>query len=142
MKTTKSAKSETIERKWHVIDARGKVLGRLATRVAGLLTGKGKACFTPHVDCGDHVIVINAEHIQVTGKKMTDKMYHRHTGYLGHLKTIDLGTRMKEHPEGVIRDAVRGMVPKSRLGSQIMGKLKVYKGQEHPHAGQQPEAAE
>lgn len=142
MKTTKSAKAESIERKFYVIDARDKVLGRLATRIAGLLSGKGKACFTPHVDCGDHVIVVNAEHIRVTGQKLTDKMYHRHTGYLGHLKTASLGTRLKEKPEDVIRDAVKGMIPKNRLGSKIMSKLKVYRGQEHPHAGQQPEAAE
>jgi large subunit ribosomal protein L13 len=139
VKTTVSAKASELTRKWYVIDAEGKVLGRLATKAAWLLTGKGKPIYTPHVDCGDHVIVVNAEKVKVTGKKMTDKLYRHHTGYLGSLKEVSLGKMLEEKPEEVIREAVHGMVPKTKLGKQIMTKLKVYRGPEHPHSGQKPE---
>lgn len=136
---TYSAKASEIDRKWYIIDAQGEILGRLATRAARMLTGKDKPIYSPHVDCGDHVIVINAEKINVTGKKMKDKIYYRHTGYLGHLKETNLEKLLKEKPEKVIYKAIYGMVPKTKLGRQIMGKLRVYKGPDHPHAGQKPE---
>lgn len=136
---TKATKSKEIERAWFVIDAEGQVLGRLATRVAALLMGKGKTYFTRHLDCGDHVIVVNAEKIKVTGNKLTDKVYYRHTGYVGGIKSITLEKQLQEKPERVIRDAVYGMVPKGKLGRQIMTKLKVYRGGEHPHEAQLPQ---
>jgi large subunit ribosomal protein L13 len=137
-KKTYSAKETELERKWFVIDASGKTLGRLATRVAWLLSGKGKPLYTPHVDCGDHVIIVNASKVKVTGNKMQDKIYYHHTGYLGHLKSATLGKVMSETPERAIESAVHGMVSKSKLGRQIMSKLKVYRGAEHRHAAQNP----
>jgi large subunit ribosomal protein L13 len=137
---SKIAKKETLTRKWFVVDAEGKVLGRLATRVARLITGKGKPEWTPHVDCGDHVVVINAEKVRVTGRKLEQKVYRHHTGYLGGLKEITLQKQLADHPERVIEDAVQGMVPKGRLGRQMVTKLKVYRGAEHPHAAQKPES--
>ena len=129
-----------MQKKWHVVDADGKVLGRLATRVAKLLTGKDKPVYTPFLDTGDHVVIINAEKVRLTGKKLDDKMYRRHTGYPGGLREITAGDLMAKHPEQVIRTAVLGMLPKSKLGKAMGKKLKVYKGSQHPHAAQKPEA--
>jgi large subunit ribosomal protein L13 len=129
-----------MQKKWHVVDAEGKVLGRLATRVAKLLTGKDKPVYTPFLDTGDHVVIINAEKVRLTGKKLKDKMYRRHTGYPGGLREIAAGDLMAKHPEQVIREAVFGMLPKSKLGKAMGKKLKVYKGSQHPHAAQKPEA--
>ncbi|HWR96961.1 MAG TPA: 50S ribosomal protein L13 [Candidatus Methanoperedens sp.] len=137
---SKMAKKETLERKWFVVDADGKVLGRLATRVARLIMGKGKPDWSPHVDCGDHVVVVNASKIKVTGRKLTDKIYRHHTGYPGGLKEITLEKQLAKKPEKVIQDAVHGMIPKGRLGRQMFTKLKVYAGAEHPHAAQKPQA--
>ncbi len=139
MKVTASAKAADIQRKWYVLDAQDQVLGRLATKAAQLLTGKGKPIYTPHVDCGDHVIVVNADKIRVTGKKATDKIYYHHTGYMGHLKAAPLKKVLRETPERVIQSAIQGMVPKSRLGRKMLAKLKVYRGPNHPHKGQMPE---
>lgn len=137
---TKLAKKETMERKWFVVDAEGKVLGRLATRVARLIMGRGKTDWTPHCDCGDHVVVVNAEKVRVTGRKLEQKMYRRHTGYPGGMKEIALGKQLIQKPERVIEDAVKGMCPKGILGRQMVTKLKVYRGPEHPHAAQKPES--
>jgi len=137
---SKMAKKETQERVWYVIDASDKILGRLATRVANILTGKNKAEWTPHTDCGDHVVVINAAKVKVTGRKLDQKVYRRHTGYPGGLKTITLGKQLAEKPERVIEHAVHGMCPKGILGRQMVTKLKVYGGPEHPHAAQKPQA--
>ena len=137
---SKMAKKETQERVWYVIDATDKVLGRLATRVARIIMGKNKPEWTPHVDCGDHVVVINAAKVRVTGRKLDQKLYHHHTGYPGGLKTITLGKRLIEKPERVIEDAVHGMCPKGILGRHMVTKLKVYGGPDHPHAAQKPQA--
>ena len=134
------AKKEEQQRSWYVVDAQDKVLGRLATRVARLIMGKGKPEWTPHVDCGDHVVVINAAKVRVTGRKLDQKVYRRHTGYPGGLKEVALGKLLAEKPERVIKDAVHGMVPKGPLGRQMFTKLKVYAGPEHPHAAQKPQA--
>jgi large subunit ribosomal protein L13 len=139
MKTTKFAKKEDINRKWYVIDAKDQVLGRMASRIALYLRGKHKPVFTPNVDTGDFVIVVNADKVKVTGKKLTDKIYYHHTGYVGNVKAKLLNDRMKEEPEKVIVDAVWGMLPKNRLGRQMIKKLKVYRGAEHAHAAQKPE---
>lgn len=136
------AKPEEINRQWHVIDAEGQTLGRLATVVADLLRGKGKPLYTPNVDCGDFVIVINAEKIQVTGKKSTDKLYRHHTGWPGGFRSSTFNKLIGEHPERVMEHAVRGMLPHTRLGRAQYGKLKVYVGAEHPHAAQQPKVFE
>ena len=130
--------SET-ERKWFVVDAQDQVLGRLATRVATILRGKHKATFTPHLDGGDHVIVLNAEKVHLTGRKLRDKMYRWHTGYIGGLREVNAETMLKTHPERVIEWAVQGMLPKNRLGRAMAKKLKVYRGTEHPHQAQRPE---
>jgi len=135
---SKMAKKETQERVWYVIDATDKVLGRLATRVARIIMGKNKPEWTPHVDCGDHVVVINAAKVKVTGRKLDQKVYHRHTGYPGGLKTITLGKQLAEKPERVIEHAVHGMCPKGILGRHMVKKLKVYGGPEHPHTAQKP----
>jgi len=137
---SKMAKKETQERVWYVVDATDKVLGRLATRVARILTGKNKPEWTPHVDCGDHVVVINAAKVKVTGRKLDQKVYRKHTGYPGGLKEITLGKQLALKPERVIEHAVHGMVPKGILGRQMVTKLKVYGGPEHPHAAQKPQA--
>jgi large subunit ribosomal protein L13 len=139
---TISAREQDIQRDWHVIDAQGQTLGRLATRVATLLRGKHKPIFTPHVDCGDYVIVVNAEKIHVTGQKMTQKKYYRHSGYPGGLKEISLRDQLQKFPERVIESAVRGMLPKNRLGRRMFKKLKVYPGPNHPHEAQQPKLME
>jgi large subunit ribosomal protein L13 len=139
MKTTKFAKKEDINRKWYVVDAKDQILGRLSCQIASYLRGKHKPVFTPNVDTGDFVIVVNADKVKVTGKKMTDKMYYRHSGYIGSIKEKALKDRMKEEPENVIMDAVWGMLPKNRLGRAMIKKLKVYRGSEHGHAAQKPE---
>ncbi len=136
---TVSAKPAEVERKWFVVSAHGKVLGRLASRIAAVLRGKHKPCYTPHVDCGDHVIVLDAGGVRLTGNKAEDKMYYWHTGYPGHLRSRSYGELLEREPEEVIRRAVRGMLPKTPLGRQMLRKLKVYAGSEHPHEAQQPE---
>ena len=135
---TYSAKAEDIERKWFIVDANGKTLGRLATVIASVLKGKTKPIYTTHVDTGDFVIVVNAEKVHLTGKKLDQKMYYSHSGFPGGLKTISAGTLMKTKPEDVLMMAVEGMLPKTRLGKQMLTKLKVYAGDKHPHAAQQP----
>ena len=129
----------TRERNWLVVDANGQTLGRLATRIADALRGKTKPEYTPHVDTGDFVVVVNAEKIAVTGNKLADKMYYRFTGYVGNLKSESLGQALQRHPERVIETAVKGMLPKNPLGRAMYRKLKVYKGPDHPHASQQPQ---
>ena len=135
---TFTATPATIKREWCVVDATDKTLGRLATELAHRLRGKHKPEFTPNMDTGDHMIVINAEKIKVTGKKLEDKMYYRHTGYIGNLKSINLGKLMDKHPTRAIEYAVKGMLPKNPLGRAMYRKLHVYAGPEHPHAAQQP----
>ena len=127
-----------IARKWYVVDAEGVVLGRLATRVATILRGKHKPTFTPHLDMGYHVVVVNADKVHLTGRKRTDKLYRWHTGYIGGLKEVTAETMIRTHPERVIEWAVQGMLPKNRLGKAMAKKLKVYRGAAHPHAAQQP----
>ena len=140
MKTmTVSANAQTVKQDWYVVDASGKTLGRLCSELALRLRGKHKPEYTPHVDTGDYLVVINAEKIHVTGNKMQDKKYHRFTGYVGNLKTQSLGQVLDAHPERVIEIAVKGMLPKNTLGRAMYRKLKVYKGSEHPHAAQQPQ---
>jgi large subunit ribosomal protein L13 len=136
---TFSAKSETVQRDWYLVDADGKTLGRLCTEIARRLRGKHKPVYTPHVDTGDYIVVINCEKIHVTGNKLADKKYHRFTGYIGNLKTETLGQALERHPERVIELAVKGMLPKNILGRAMYRKLKVYKGSEHPHTAQQPQ---
>jgi len=135
---TFTATPNTIKRDWCVVDATDKTLGRLATEVASRLRGKHKPEFTQHMDTGDHIVVVNAEKIRVTGNKLSDKMYHHHTGYIGNLKSINLGKQLELHPERVIQAAVKGMLPKNALGRAMYRKLHVYAGPEHPHAAQQP----
>ncbi len=135
---TFTATPKTIQRDWCLVDATDKTLGRLATELARRLRGKHKPEFTPHMDTGDHIVVVNAEKIRVTGNKLADKMYYRHTGYVGNLKSINLGKQLQQHPERVIQSAVKGMLPKNPLGRAMFKKLHVYAGPEHPHAAQQP----
>ena len=139
---TFSAKPETVRHDWFVVDAEGKTLGRLATELARRLRGKHKPEYTPHVDTGDYIIVVNAEKIRVTGNKMKAKMYHHHTGYIGNLKSINLEDLLEKAPERVIQSAVKGMLPKNSLGRQMMRKLRVFAGPEHTHEAQQPQALE
>lgn len=139
---TFNANAQSVERDWCVVDATDKTLGRLAAEVASRLRGKHKPEFTPHVDTGDHIIVVNAEKIKVTGKKLSDKIYYRHTGYIGNLKSISLGEQLEKHPERVIQSAVKGMLPKNPLGRAMFKKLHVYAGPEHPHQAQQPKELE
>jgi large subunit ribosomal protein L13 len=129
-----------IQRQWHVVDAEGQILGRLATRVANLLTGKDKAIFTPFLDTGDHVIVVNADKVRLTGKKLTDKFYRHHTGYPGGLREVSAGVVMARNPERVVQDAIFGMLPKTKLGRAMRKKLRVYRGPHHPHQAQRPSA--
>ena len=136
------AKPAEVERKWYVVDADGKTLGRLASEVASVLRGKNKPTFTPHVDCGDYVIVINAEKVAVTGKKRAEKIYKKHTGYPGGLREITFDKLQQKKPEEIIRHAVKGMLPDGKLGRQMFKKLKVYAGPEHNHAAQKPEKLE
>jgi len=133
-------KVEGLERKWFVIDAKGQVLGKLATKAAVLLTGKHKPVYTPFLDTGDHVIVINAGQVHMSGRKETDKLYRSHSGYVGGLKTTAAGDMRKKHPTRVIEEAVKGMLPKTKLGRAMFQKLKVYAGDTHPHQAQQPQA--
>ncbi len=131
-------RKEDVQREWFIVDATGKTLGRLATEIAKVLMGKHKPTYTPHVDGGDFVVVINAEKVFVTGKKLTDKIYYKHTGYMGHLKETTLKEMLEKKPEEVIRLAVRGMLPKNKLRDKRMKRLKVYAGPEHPHKAQNP----
>ncbi len=140
--STFMAKAQDVQRKWYIVDAEGKTLGRLATEIASILKGKHKPIYTPHVDTGDFVVVINAEKIVVTGNKASQKLYRRHSGYQGGLTEIPYEVMMKKHPERIISIAVRGMIPHNKLGSQMIKKLKVYAGTEHPHTAQQPEVLE
>lgn len=139
---TFSAKPEAVKRDWFVVDAEGKTLGRLATEVASRLRGKHKPEYTPHVDTGDYIVVVNAEKVRVSGRKATDKMYHRHTGYIGGLKSMSFEKLIDHKPEMVIELAVKGMLPKNSLGRTMFRKLKVYAGSEHKHAAQQPQQLE
>jgi large subunit ribosomal protein L13 len=139
---TYSIKAGEIKRRWYVVDAQGKTLGRLATQVARILRGKHKPVFSPHLDVGDHVIIINADKIEVTGKKLDTKRYYRYSGYLGGLKSVVLREQLETHPDRVLIHAIRGMLPKNRLGRAMLKKLKVYRGSQHPHAAQQPEPLE
>jgi len=137
---TFSAKAEDVARDWFVVDASDKTLGRLASEIAHRLRGKHKAEYTPHVDTGDYIVVINAEKVRVTGNKSTDKIYHRHSGYPGGLKSMSFEKLIDRAPERVIQSAVKGMLPRNPLGRAMFKKLKVYAGDEHPHAAQQPQA--
>lgn len=136
------ATPSTIERKWYVVDAEGQTLGRLATTVATVLRGKHKPTYTPHLDTGDYVIVVNADKVKLTGRKETQKMYYRFTGYVGNLKKISYKTMMEKHPDRIIQIAVKGMIPHNVLGRQVLDKLHVYAGSEHPHQAQKPEVLE
>jgi large subunit ribosomal protein L13 len=138
-KYTYSAKASDNEDKWYLVDAEGAVLGRLATQIAARLRGKHNVLFTPHVDTGDSIIVINAEKVNLTGRKWNQKMYYRHSGYIGGLKEISAEKLREKRPEDIIRFAVRGMLPKNRLGRKLYKKLKVYAGDQHPHEAQNPE---
>ncbi len=139
---TFTAKKEEIERDWYVVDAEGQTLGRLASRIAPIIRGKHKPIYTPHLDCGDFVIIINAEKVRVTGRKLDQKLYHRHSGYPGGLKSISLRDQLDRHPERVLQAAIKGMLPKTKLGRQMIKKLKVYAGDSHPHQAQQPKPLE
>ena len=138
MQKTWNAKPGEIERRWYLVDAEGQTLGRLATRIADTLRGKRKPQFTPHIDTGDFVVVVNAEKIAVTGKKLDDKIYYRHSGYPGGLRERTLGEELKRRPTEVLRRAVKGMLPRNRLARRQLTKLKVYAGPEHPHEAQNP----
>ena len=135
---TFSAKKETVTRSWYVVDATDKTLGRLSTEIANRLRGKHKPEYTPHVDTGDYIVVVNAEKVKVTGNKTTDKIYHHHTGYPGGIKSITFDKLIDKVPEMVLEKAVKGMMPKNKLSRAMMSKLKIYAGGEHPHSAQQP----
>jgi large subunit ribosomal protein L13 len=135
---TYTAKPQDIRREWFLVDATDKTLGRLASEVAHRLRGKHKPVYTPHIDTGDHIVVVNAEKIRVTGNKLEQKHYHRHTGYIGNLKSEKLATVLERHPERALQSAVKGMLPRNPLGRAMFRKLHVYAGPEHPHAAQQP----
>ena len=139
---TFSAKSHEVERGWYIVDATGKVLGRVASEIARRLRGKHKPEFTPHVDTGDYIVVVNADKLRVTGNKTKDKLYHRHTGYPGGIYQTSFEKLQQKHPERVLRLAVKGMLPKGPLGYAMIKKMKVYAGGEHPHSAQQPKALE
>lgn len=139
---TFSAKPESVKRDWFVVDATDKTLGRLSTEIARRLRGKHKPEYTPHVDTGDYIVVINAEKIKVTGNKEQDKMYYHHTGYIGHLKSVNLSKLRQTHPERILQAAVKGMMPKNALGRAMLKKLKVYAGEKHEHTAQQPQILE
>ncbi len=142
MKRTYVTKPEDIQRDWYVVDASGRTLGRLASEVAQVVRGKHKPTYSPSIDVGDYVIVVNADKVRVTGRKLDQKMYYRHSGYPGGLKQKSLRRMLEEHPTQVIEHAVRGMLPKNRLGRKMIKKLKVYAGSSHPHQAQQPEPLE
>ena len=139
---TFTQKQAEIERDWYVVDAEGETLGRLASRIAPILKGKHKPIYTPHLDCGDFVIVVNAEKVRVTGRKLDQKFYHRHSGYPGGLRSISLRNQLDKHPERVLQAAIRGMLPKNKLGRRMIKKLTVYAGEAHPHEAQQPKPLE
>jgi large subunit ribosomal protein L13 len=139
---TFTAKKEEIEREWYVVDAEGHTLGRLASTIASILRGKHKPIYTPHLDCGDFVIVVNADKVRVTGRKLDQKFYHHHSGYPGGLSSISLRDQLAKHPERVLQAAVKGMLPKNKLGRKMYKKLKVYAGDSHPHQAQQPKSLE
>ncbi len=139
---TFSAKNHDIDRNWYLVDAQNKTLGRLSTEIASRLRGKHKPIYTPHVDTGDYIVVVNASKIRVTGKKMTDKVYYKHTGYIGNLKSENLETMLEKYPEKVLMKSVRGMLPKNKLGRVMIKKLRVFAGPEHTHIAQQPELLE
>lgn len=136
---TYTVKPEDIKRKWHVVDAEGRTLGRLASRIAVILKGKHKPIYTPYADVGDYVIVVNADKVRVTGRKMLQKMYYRHSGYPGGLKSTNLRDLLQQHPTRALEYAIKGMLPKNRLGRKMFKKLKVYSGSEHPHQAQMPQ---
>jgi len=139
---TFTQKQEEIERDWYVVDAEGETLGRLASRIAPILKGKHKPIYTPHLDCGDFVVIVNAEKVRVTGRKLDQKLYYRHSGYPGGLKSISLRDQLNRYPERVLQAAIRGMLPKNKLGRRMIKKLKVYAGDAHPHEAQQPRPLE
>jgi len=139
---TFTAKKAEIEREWYLVDAEGQTLGRLASAIAPILKGKHKPIYTPHLDCGDYVIVINADKVRVTGRKLDQKFYYHHSGYPGGLTSISLRDQLTKHPERVLQAAVRGMLPKNKLGRQMFKKLKVYADDSHPHQAQQPKLLE
>ena len=137
---TFSAKKHDIDRNWYLVDAQNKTLGRLSTEIAKRLRGKHKPIYTPHVDTGDYIVVVNASKIRVTGNKMTDKVYYKHTGYIGNLKSENLETMLEKYPEKVLMKSVRGMLPKNKLGRAMIKKLRIFAGPEHTHIAQQPES--
>jgi large subunit ribosomal protein L13 len=140
MKTTKSAKPHEVEKKWHIVDADGLVVGRMATIIANILRGKHKPSYTPHVDCGDNVIVINADKVKLTGNQLKDKVYYRHTGYAGGIKSVTAGKVLEgRFPERVLEKAIERMIPRGPLGRDQMRSLRIFAGPEHPHAAQNPE---
>ena len=139
---TFTAKTAEIEREWYVVDAEGQTLGRLASRIAPIIKGKHKPIYTPHLDCGDYVIIINAAKVRVTGQKMEQKFYYRHSGYPGGIKSISLRDQLATYPERVLQSAVKGMLPKNKLGRRMIKKLKIYAGDSHPHEAQQPKPLE
>ena len=137
---TFNAKSDTVKRDWYVVDANGKTLGRIASEIARRLRGKHKAEYTPHVDTGDYIVVVNAEKVRVSGRKATDKMYHHHTGYMGNMRSFSFEKMLERAPQDIITLAVKGMLPKNPLGRAMLGKLKVFAGPTHNHQAQQPQA--
>lgn len=139
---THVVKAEDVERDWFVVDAAGQTLGRLASNIANVLKGKHKVTYSPHLDVGDYVVVVNAEKVAVTGRKMDQKMYYWHTGYPGGMRSRSLSEQLVRHPTAVVKSAVKGMLPKNRLGRRMLKKLKVYAGPEHPHQAQQPKPLE
>jgi large subunit ribosomal protein L13 len=139
---TFTAKTAEIEREWYVVDAEGQTLGRLASKIAPIIKGKHKPIYTPHLDCGDYVIIINAAKVRVTGQKMEKKLYYHHSGYPGGIKSISLRNQLATYPERVLQSAVKGMLPKNKLGRRMIKKLKVYAGDSHPHEAQQPKPLE
>jgi len=136
------AKKESVEKKWWILDVENKVLGRVASKLATILSGKSKPIYTPHVDTGDFVVVVNADKINLTGKKFQDKVYYSHTGFTGGIKKITASKLLDKNPEEILRKAVKGMLPKNKLSRDMLSKLKIYKGTEHPHSAQQPEKLE
>ena len=139
---TFSAKHDEVERHWYLVDATNKTLGRLSSEIANRLRGKHKPIYTPHVDTGDYIVVVNASKIRVTGNKMQDKIYYKHTGYIGNMKSMNLETMLKKNPERVIMKSVKGMLPKNKLGNAMLKKLRVFAGPEHNHISQKPEVLE
>ena len=139
---THSVKAGDIQRRWWLVDASGQTLGRVASKIATVLMGKGKPTYAPHLESGDFVVVVNAEQVRTTGKKLRNKLYHRHSGYPGGLKSVTLERMLAEHPDRVIRSAVKGMLPKNKVGRGAYRRLHVYAGKDHPHGGQQPQPLE